>query len=100
MSNQPDMSDASADSAVSHGPTPRPPRKYSAVDEFERFAYTNPMVSTAKDLDHKILFDIHRQAMAKAIKKAMNNQPDIDWLLENQDKITHKYYQMGLDGKI
>lgn len=47
MSNQPDMSDASADSAVSHGPTPRPPRKYSAVDEFERFAYTNPMVSTA-----------------------------------------------------
>ena len=47
-----------------------------------------------------VLFDIHRQAMAKAIKKAMNNQPDIDWLLENQDKITHKYYQMGLDGKI
>ena len=44
MSNQPDMSDASADSAVSHGPTPRPPRKYSAVDEFERFAYTNPMI--------------------------------------------------------
>lgn len=62
--------------------------------------WLNPMVSTAKDLDHKILFDIHRQAMAKAIKKAMNNQPDIDWLLENQDKITHKYYQMGLDGKI
>jgi hypothetical protein len=30
----------------------------------------------------------------------MGNQPDIDWLLENQDQITHKYYQMGLDGKI
>lgn len=34
------------------------------------------------------------------IQKAMNNQPDIDWLLENLDKITHKYFQMGLDGKI
>lgn len=62
--------------------------------------WLNPMVATAENLDHKVLFDIHRQAMAKAIKKAMNNQPDIDWLLENQDKITHKYYQMGLDGKI
>jgi len=30
----------------------------------------------------------------------MNNEPDIDWLLENQEEITHKYYQMGLDGKI
>ena len=40
------MSDASADRAVSHGPTPRPPKKYSAVDELERFAYTKPMVKT------------------------------------------------------
>jgi hypothetical protein len=30
----------------------------------------------------------------------MNNEPSIDWLLENQDKIIHKYYQMGIDGKI
>jgi len=30
----------------------------------------------------------------------MNNEPGIDWLLDNQDKITHKYFQMGLDGKI
>ena len=73
--------------------------------------WLNPMVSKADDLDHKILFDIHhrssnhhhgihRKAMANAIYKAMNNQPDIDWLLENQEQITHKYYQMGLDGKI
>ena len=58
------------------------------------------MVATADDLDHKVLFDIHRKAMSNAIHKAMNNEPDIDWLLENQEKITHKYYQMGLDGKI
>ena len=37
---------------------------------------------------------------AKAIHKAMFNEPSIDWLLENQDKIVHKYFQMGLDGKI
>ena len=62
--------------------------------------WLNPMVTKDDKLDHKILFDIHRKATAMAIHKAMNNKPDIDWLLENQDKITHKYYQMGLDGKL
>ena len=62
--------------------------------------WLNPMVSDADDLDHKILFDIHREATCKAIQKAMNNEPGIDWLLENQEKIVHKYFQMGLDGKI
>lgn len=62
--------------------------------------WLNPSVVDDDNLDHKILFDIHREATAKAIHKAMNNQPDIDWLLEHQDEIVHKYYQMGLDGKI
>lgn len=62
--------------------------------------WLNPSVINDDNLDHRILFDLHRQAMAKAIHKAMTNTPDIDWLLENQDKITHKYFQMGLDGKI
>ncbi len=62
--------------------------------------WLNPIVTKQDDLDHKVLFDIHRKAMAQAIHKAMTHAPDIDWLLENQDKITHKYYQMGLDGKI
>jgi 5,6,7,8-tetrahydromethanopterin hydro-lyase len=62
--------------------------------------WLNPLVADADDLDHKILFDIHRKATTSAIHKAMNNEPDIDWLLENQESITHKYYQMGLDGKI
>ena len=39
-------------------------------------------------------------ALSDAIHKAMNNEPSIDWLLENQDSIIHKYFQMGLDGKI
>ncbi len=62
--------------------------------------WLNPMVATADDLDHQILFDIHRKATFQAIEKAMKNEPSIDWLLENQESITHKYFQMGLDGKI
>jgi len=59
-----------------------------------------PTIVNIADLDHKLLFEIHRKGMAKAINKAMRNEPSIDWLLENQDKVVHKYYQMGLDGKI
>ena len=62
--------------------------------------WLNPSVATDDNLDHKILFDIHRKATALSIQKAMNDEPNIDWLLENQDKIIHKYFQMGLDGKI
>ena len=62
--------------------------------------WLNPSVADDKNLYHKILFYIHRKATTNAIKKAVNNEPSIDWLLENQDKIVHKYYQMGLDKKI
>jgi formaldehyde-activating enzyme len=62
--------------------------------------WLNPVVVEQDNLDHKILFDIHRRATAAAIHKAMRNEPNIDWLLENQEKIVHKYYQMGLEGKI
>src|SRR6516162_9653986 len=33
------------------------------------------------NLDHSILFNTNREATAKAIHKAMNNEPSIDWLL-------------------
>lgn len=59
-----------------------------------------PTIVDVKDLDHKVLFDIHRKGTTEAIRKAMSNEPTIDWLLENQEKIVHKYYQMGLDGKV
>ncbi len=62
--------------------------------------WLNPGVAEDDALDHKALFEIHRKATAQAIHKAMANEPSIDWLLENQDEIVHKYYQMGLDGKI
>ena len=62
--------------------------------------WLSPGVVEAESVDHKALFEIQRKGMAQAIRKAMRHEPTIDWLLENQDEITHKYYQMGLDGKI
>ena len=59
-----------------------------------------PGIVDVPDLDHRVLFDIHRRGMAKAIGKAMRHEPTIDWLLENQDKVVHRYFQMGLEGKI
>ena len=62
--------------------------------------WLNPGVATDDKLDHKALFEIHREATTQAIRKAMCNEPDIDWLLENQESITHKYYERGLAGEI
>jgi mono/diheme cytochrome c family protein len=80
----------------------------SPIAAKEGYKYSKGMVAYAgeagnwndENLDHKILFDIHRKATAQAIHKAMKNEPSIDWLLDNQESIVHKYYQMGLDGKI
>lgn len=62
--------------------------------------WLNPGIVEVKDLDHRVLFDIHRKATAQAIHKAMANQPSIDWLLENQDKVIHKYFEKGLKGEL
>ena len=51
-------------------------------------------------VDHAGLFKVNREATLKVIRKALANEPDIDWLLENQDKVTHYFHQLGLDGKI
>jgi 5,6,7,8-tetrahydromethanopterin hydro-lyase len=51
-------------------------------------------------VDHKVLFQTNREATAKAIKKAMNHEPSIDWLLDNQDKVPHYFHQLALEGKI
>ena len=59
--------------------------------------WLDPAVLTEK-VDFKILFETHRAATAKAIHKAMHNEPSIDWLLANQDKVTHCFHQMALDG--
>jgi 5,6,7,8-tetrahydromethanopterin hydro-lyase len=51
-------------------------------------------------IDHEGLFNVNREATAKVIKKAMSNEPNINWLLKNQETVTHYFHQLGLDGKI
>ena len=58
--------------------------------------WLHPDTITVEDLDHEALFNIHREATRKALEKAMNNEPSIDYLLENQDKLVHKYYERAL----
>ena len=62
--------------------------------------WLDPSVIKVDNLDHKALFDVHREATVKVIRKAMRNEPSIDWLLENQDKVTHYYHQLALDGQL
>ncbi len=54
----------------------------------------------AEEVDHAGLFAVNREATAKAIRKAMRHEPSIDWLLANQDTVTHYFHQLGLDGKL
>lgn len=61
--------------------------------------WLNPSIVDVENLDHQVLFDIHRKATHQAIEKAMNFEPSIDWLLENQDKVVHKYFEKGLKGE-
>jgi 5,6,7,8-tetrahydromethanopterin hydro-lyase len=61
--------------------------------------WLDPSVMEEK-VDFKVLFETHRAATARAIHKAMYNEPNIDWLLENQDKITHCFHQMALAGGV
>jgi formaldehyde-activating enzyme len=58
--------------------------------------WLDPAVLKAK-VDFDVLFETHRVATAKAIYKAMNNEPGIDWLLANQDKIKHCFHEMALE---
>ena len=62
--------------------------------------WVTPAAADDPDLDHQDLFDTHRKAMFEAIRKAMQGEPSIDWLLENQDKIEHKYFKLGLAGEL
>ena len=55
---------------------------------------------TDVEIDHKVLFQTNREATAKAIHKAMHNEPSIDWLLKNQDSVPHFFHQLALEGKI
>jgi formaldehyde-activating enzyme involved in methanogenesis len=57
-------------------------------------------VTDVDDWDHTALFDVHRAATAKAIRKAIRHEPTIDWLLENQNQVTHDFRELGLKGEL
>jgi formaldehyde-activating enzyme len=62
--------------------------------------WLDPSVVDAPDLDHQLLFQTNREATAKAIGKAMRNEPSIDWLLEHQDEVQHYFHQLGVDKQL
>src|SRR3954449_6026708 len=62
--------------------------------------WLDPSVIKVDNLDHRALFDVHREATVKVIRKAMRNEPTIDWLLENQENVEHYYHRQGLEGKL
>jgi formaldehyde-activating enzyme len=62
--------------------------------------WLDPAVVDADELDHAALFDVHREATAKVIRKAMRREPTIDRLLENQDEVTHYFHDLGIKGEL
>jgi 5,6,7,8-tetrahydromethanopterin hydro-lyase len=63
-------------------------------------AWLDPSILDAEGVDYKVLFQTNREATAKAIHKAMNHEPGIDWLLENQEQVPHYFHQLALEGKL
>jgi formaldehyde-activating enzyme len=62
--------------------------------------WLDPSVCTVESVDHKALFDVHREATAKVIRKALACEPSIDWLLAHQDEVEHYFHRLGLDGQL
>lgn len=62
--------------------------------------WLDPSVLKVEKVDHQGLFEVHREATVKVIRKAMKNEPGIDWLLKHQKDTTHYFHQLGLDGQL
>ncbi len=82
--------------AVRHGHIPK-----SKAEELGIIVsvWLDPSIVDEK-YDPEVLFRTNREATTKAIAKAMTGEPNIDWLLENQEKVPHFFHQMALDGKL
>lgn len=62
--------------------------------------WLDPSVSTLDKIDHAALFEIHREATVKVLRKALANEPSIDWLLENQATVQHFFHELGVKGEL
>ncbi|MCA9083391.1 MAG: formaldehyde-activating enzyme [Planctomycetaceae bacterium] len=62
--------------------------------------WLDPSVLKVDKVDHEGLFQINREATVKVIRKALANEPSIDWLLENQSSVEHYFHQLGVNGEL
>lgn len=62
--------------------------------------WLDPGVLAVEKVDHAELFRIHREATTRAIEKAMKCEPSIEWLLENQDTVSHFFHDLGVKGEL
>ena len=63
--------------------------------------WLDPSAAEAKTkIDHEVLFKTHREATLNAIRKAMTNEPSIDWLLKNQKKVGHYFHELAVKGEL
>ena len=62
--------------------------------------WLDPSIVDEEKVDFELLFKTNREATAKAIGKAMRNEPSIDWLLDNQDQVQHYFHQLAVEGKL
>ena len=78
-----------------------PSRPGSAESDYRLARHVPSVLSVPEGkIDHAGLFAVNREATVKVIRKALANEPDIDWLLKNQESVTHYFHQLGLDGKV
>jgi 5,6,7,8-tetrahydromethanopterin hydro-lyase len=62
--------------------------------------WLDPSILEEENVDFELLFRTNREATTKALGKAMRHQPDIDWLLKNQDSVQHYFHQLAVEGKL
>ena len=62
--------------------------------------WLDPSILEEENVDFELLFRTNREATTKALGKAMQNQPDIDWLLKHQDSVQHYFHQLAVDRKL
>ncbi len=91
--------------AIAHGVLDAVRAEVLPADQAEELGiiysvWLDPAVLKQPKVDHQALFEVHRAATLKVIRKAMANEPGIGWLLANQAKTTHYFHQLGLDGEL
>lgn len=62
--------------------------------------WLDPSVLKEEKVDHAALFKIHREATVKVIRKALQGEPSIDWLLAHQNEVEHYFHQLGVEGQL